>query len=247
LQVKVTKRYSHGLDFTSAFTWAKELAQGTGGDINNNVFNRQNWKSLTNTSQPIVFTIGFNYQVPKLGSSRALRGLTGGWTVGGLLRYASGYPIPSPAASSNLGSLIYQNTVMDRVAGEPLFLKDLNCHCINPEYDLVLNPKAWKNPAPGQWGTSAGYYNDYRFSRRPDEQLSLGREFRIGERMMFSVRAEFFNVFNRLYLGDPSNSNPLQTPTKNSSGQYTAGYGFINKTALANPPRNGQIVARFMW
>ena len=54
LQVKATKRYSHGLDFTAAFTWAKELVTGQGV---NDVFNRGNQKSLASTSQPFLFVL----------------------------------------------------------------------------------------------------------------------------------------------------------------------------------------------
>jgi hypothetical protein len=110
-----------------------------------------------------------------------------------------------------------------------------------------LNPKAWADPAGGQWGTSAGFYSDYRYARRPDEELSLGRRFRIGERMAMHIRAEFFNIFNRIYLANPSAGNPLQTQTYNAAGVPASGFGRIDATALANPPRNGQIVARFQW
>ena len=93
---------------------------------------------------------------------------------------------------------------MNRVSGEPLFLKDLNCHCIDPNKDFVLNPKAWSDVPQGQWGFSAPYYNDYRYARVPSEQLSLGRIFRFKERYRFQVRAEFFNVFNRIVMPTPS-------------------------------------------
>jgi hypothetical protein len=51
---------------------------------------------------------------------------------------------------------------MNRVEGQPLFLKDPNCHCINPRKDFVLNPAAWADPAPGQFGVSDPFYDDYR-------------------------------------------------------------------------------------
>ena len=42
----------------------------------------------------------------------------------------------------------------------------------------------------------ASCYNDYRWQRQPAENSSLGRVFRIREKVTFSFRAEFFNVFN---------------------------------------------------
>ena len=53
-----------------------------------------------------------------------------------------------------------QATRQFRVPGKPLYLKAPNCHCIDPNKDFVLNPKAWSDPAAGQWGTAATYYND---------------------------------------------------------------------------------------
>jgi hypothetical protein len=136
---------------------------------------------------------------------------------------------------------------MNRVAGVPLFSKDLNCHCIDPTKDFVLNPAAWTNPAAGTWGSAAPFYNDFRYERRPTEQMSLGRIFRIRERMSLQIRAEFFNIFNRTYLANPSLTAPTQPQARNGAGQPTSGWGYINPTSLYSQPRNGQLVARFTF
>jgi Carboxypeptidase regulatory-like domain/TonB dependent receptor len=243
LQAKVTKRYSHGLDFTASFTWQKELATGQGI---NDVFNRANQKSITSTSQPLILVTGFNYELPSLSQSRLVRSMVGGWTLGGLFRYASGIPIAVPASQNNLSSLIFQSTRMNRVDGQPLFIKDLNCHCIDPNKDFVLNPKAWSDPAAGQWGFSAPYYNDFRQARVPSEQISLGRTFRLKERISFQLRAEFFNAFNRTVMPAASSTNPLQTQTFNPQGVPTSGFGRIDSSTVTGQ-RNGQIVARLQF
>src|SRR5205823_293750 len=106
-----------------------------------------------------------------------------------------------------LNALLFRSasatTLANRVPGQPLFLHDLNCHCFDPNTTFVLNPKAWTDPLPGQFGTSAAYYNDYRYARRPEEDMSLGRTFRIREGVRFQFRAEFTNVFNRTFLNNP--------------------------------------------
>jgi hypothetical protein len=113
---------------------------------------------------------------------------------------------------------------------------------------LVLNPAAWTDAAPGQFGQAAPYYSDYRFERRPGEQMSFGRTFRLSESKFLSIRAEFFNVFNRTYFPNPSTSNPLAATTT-SNGVLTGGFGFINALggSLFFQPRNGQLVARLQW
>ena len=61
--------------------------------------------------------------------------------------------------------------------------------------------------------------------------------------MTFHVRAEFFNVMNRMLLAAPA-GNPATTTTRNAAGQLTNGFGFINKQSTGGQ-RNGQLVARF--
>jgi len=154
LQLKVTKRYSHGLSLTSSFTWQKEmnlgalsgLAVSQSGEPVNDIFNRQQNKYISGDSQPFQFVTGFNYQVPAYAGNRWLRAIQRDWVVGGILRYASGLPIEVPLGQNNLSTLLFRGTFANRVPNQPLFLKDLNCHCIDPNKDFVLNPAAWSDP-----------------------------------------------------------------------------------------------------
>ena len=135
-----------------------------------------------------------------------------GWTFGGILRYSSGKPIRVPQGQNSLNSILFRSGVnASRVPGQPLFTKDLDCGCIDPNKDFVLNPNAWTDPPAGQFGTAANYYNDYRYARRPDEQLSLGKEFRITESKRLQIRAEFFNVFNRVALNNRTARMPWRS------------------------------------
>ena len=255
LQAKLTKRYSYGLDFTMAYTWSKNLTNTEDQDGSvvptNDVFNRRNQKALSREDQPHVFVTGFNFALPVLGFAKRnsfTRAALGGWTMGGILRYSAGKPIRVPQAQNNLAALLFRGTNVNRVAGEPLFTKDLNCHCFDPAKDFVLNPKAWADPGPGEWGTAAAYYSDYRYARRHDEQISLGKEFRIRERMSLRLRAELFNVFNRTYLNNPDSGNAKATQTIDPrTGFASAGFGRVNTGSTFAPPRSGQIVARFQF
>lgn len=251
LQMKATKRYSYGLDFTVAYTWSKNLTttEDPGNTVPlNDVYNRRNQKTFSNRDQPHVLVIGFNYQTPKINRNLLTRLALSDWRFGGVLRYASGFPIRIPAANNALGSILMRSTYANRVPGEPLFLKDLNDRgSIDPFKDLVLNPKAWSDPAQGDWGYSAVYYGDYRYARRPDEQLSAGKEFRIKERYSLSIRAEFFNVFNRTYLNNPDSGNAQTTPRYDANGNLTSGFGRINPGSVFTPPRSGQVVVRFQF
>ena len=108
------------------------------------------------------------------------------------------------------------------------------------------------SPAPGQFGTSAAYYNDYRGPRRPSENFNLGRTFRLVERVSFSIRAEFSNIFNRAYFQFPASTNASATQ-RILNGQTVSGFGYINTatslaaTFAAAGPRSGTVVASFSF
>jgi hypothetical protein len=117
----------------------------------------------------------------------------------------------------------------------------------------VLNPKAWTDPGPGQFGTSAAYYDDYRYQRHPTENMSLARNFRIKEKYNLQIRAEFVNIFNRAQINDPAFGNADQAPAPGAGGSFAngqgSGFGYIATppTAMSRPPRQGTLVARFTF
>jgi hypothetical protein len=257
LQVKVTKRYSHGLDFTAAFTWQKELtmgaeqvgnAMGVSGAAINNVFDRHVNKYLSMLSRPVAFVAAVNYTVPKWNTNKVASWILRDWMVGATLQYASGLPIQAPTAQNRLSDVLFQNTFANRVPGEPLFTKNPNCHCVDPYQDFILNPNAWVDPPAGQFGYGAAYYNDYRQQRRPGESMSLGRNFQFKEGVTLSIRADFSNVFNRTEMANPTSTNAKATQTRDTkTGQTISGFGYINPRTVAVAPRAGIIVARIQF
>jgi hypothetical protein len=275
MQIKMTKRYSYNFDLTGAFTFQKEMqigAESFGTEIAavspsvNDLNNLSSNKYLSGFSQPFRLIIAANYTVPKLNVNKFLSWAIRDWTFGAVLQYQSGQPIKVPAAQNNLASLLQlcsqvsnyggcngstypgasSASFANRVPGQPLFLQDLNSS-FDPNKEFALNPKAWSQPEPGQFGMSTAYYNDYRFRRRPSENMSLGRIFRFREQRSLQLRIELSNVFNRVHMSNPTATNALQTQIKNSAGKPTSGFGYINTAAVASPARNGQLVARFSF
>jgi hypothetical protein len=248
LQVKVTKRMSSGLQVNASYTWSKAMT-----------LNRQDFfhpasslKTIQSTDQPQILSMNILYQTQKYFGNRFATVLTKDWQFGSFLQYASGAPLlpPTAANANNLFSNEQYRT------GQPLFLKDLNCHCMNPTQEQVLNPAAWASPVAGTAGPAfLSYYTDFRAQRRPSESFNFGRNFRMGRQerpVTLSVRAEFANIFNRTYLANPSTSSPQNPATRNGSGQLTGGFGVIPEvfavgttpSASTQLPRSGTIVAR---
>ncbi|HEX5431938.1 MAG TPA: TonB-dependent receptor [Bryobacteraceae bacterium] len=254
LQATLTKRLSFGLTGNIAFTWQKSLAEGVseGGQpavFNNVLSDPSSAKSFSSLDQPLEVVISAQYTIPTFSSHKVLSLVASGWYLGTLLNYSSGLPIPTPTATVPLNNEIFQQTLFDRVPGQPLYNVDINCHCFDPSKTFVLNPKAWVNPAPGDFSTSAEFYNDFRYQRRPQENMNVGRDFKIKERYSLNIRLEFTNIFNRTYLNNPSVTSPL-IPQSTSNGLASGGWGYVD-TALRGTsfyqPRQGTIIARFLF
>ena len=165
-----------------------------------------------------------------------------------MLRYQSGQPILAPCSNNGLNSDLLRTasciTFDNRVAGQSPFLQNLNGHNFDPNKTFALNPAAWSDPGAGNWGVGAPYYNDYRYQRRPAESLSLSRNFKIREGTSLNLRGEFFNVFNRAEVNNPTSTNAQATPVVTAAGQTTSGFGYINNGSVFTNSRSGQIVAR---
>ena len=268
LQVKGTKRLSHGLQVSGTFTWSKALVS-TREDFWNPASSA---KTYQGTDQPFLFNANAVYTVPKVfeGVNKVLSQVVRDWQFGAFLQYGSGFLLTPPNVTNGgfnpLTGVNGGTSYMLRVPGQPVYLKNPNCGCINPYTDQILNPAAWTNPANGQWGGNA-YYGDFRGGWRPQENFNIARNFRIKERMNFQIRGEFVNIFNRTYLGYPTTT--LVPVSHNPAGQIIGGFGTINETlaphtnalpsapanqngacgglALCGLPRTGTVVARFSF
>ena len=270
LQAKVTKRFSYNFDLTYSFTFQKEMTLGAETSYNlfatiapqiNDIYNRNVNKYISGLSRPFMNVVAASYTTPNfVTGNRFLGMLVRDWQISAVLRYTSAQPIRVPgAATPNVGTYLARTsgtTFANRVPGVPLFLDQSGKEVdINGNYDpaatFVLNPAAWSNPLPNEFATSTAYYNDYRGRRFPTENMSLGRNFRFGSdgRYNLQFRAEFTNIFNRLFIPNPTSTSATATRTASSDGTTTGGFGYINmqSAAVASNVRSGQIVARFSF
>ena len=247
MQVKVTKRYSHGLQAQGNFTWAKGLVNGASSDstyflngnpATNDVYNLKQNKQLNQYVAPLAMTITATYTTPKFHATgfgmKTLSQVAGDWQIGTVLRYQSGALIQVPASNNGLGTELGRanQTFQNVVPGQGPLLVDPNCGCFNPQSAVVLNTAAWTDAAPGQWGASAPFYNNYRWQRHPAESMSFARNFRVGKEGRYSLqlRIEFQNIFNRLSLSAPTATNPstaITTTTYAGQALNSGGFGSI--------------------
>jgi Carboxypeptidase regulatory-like domain/TonB dependent receptor len=276
MQVKVTKRYSHGLQAQGNFTWAKGDVIGSASDstyflggqaVTGDIYNFNNNKQLNQYVRPLAMTITFSYTTPKMSATnfgmKVVSQAARDWQLGAVLRYQSGALIGDPTSTNLLTSQLARGatafgsgaTNFQNLTGQPLFLiSNPNCGCFNPQTTQVLNPAAWTDAPAGTWGTAAPFYNNYRWQRQPAESMSFARNFRVGKegKYILQVRGEFFNVFNRNFLPAPSTTaNPVSALTQTASNGgliYNGGYGTLaTLNGAGSTPRSGQLVAKFTF
>jgi len=252
LQMKATKRFSHGLQASGAFTWAKGFTRATRQDF----FNPESSVWALQQLPPRALTFNFVYTVPKAAFLNKLENaITANWQIGGYALYQSGQYL-TPPASPTLNFLTSEEV---RVAGQPLYNVDINnIHSYNPATQQVLNPLAWAAVPTNGVGPAAGtLYTDFRGPRVPTENANFGRNFRIKERMNFQIRAEFVNIFNRTLMPNPTTTLP-QNPVTKTAGINSSGFGVINTFATAGSipttavaplltSRTGTLIARFTF
>jgi hypothetical protein len=276
LQLTFTKRFSHGLTLNANYTYSKNLALiGTPDPYNRNL-----GKTLSPYDVPHQFRLSAQYEVPRFTSgifkNKVLSYAVSGWGTGWYLNYQSAglVGLPASAGSSPLSNFLgygpgpaqlkpgvspWSVDWFDKSGAHHTDPLDINCHCFDVTRTVVLNPAAFTDVPDGQLAANASSIRSFRGFRYPSENANFSRNFRIKERYVLQIRAEFTNIFNRvqyafpLGLSSPINlGNFAAAPTTFASGAnkglYSGGFGTITpETTGAVNPRAGTIVARFTF
>jgi hypothetical protein len=217
LQVKVEKRYSHGLTILNSFTWSKAIDNASGAlEMGNGDFQAVNksdaqaQKALSGYDQPLNDTFSTVYDLPvgrglRYGSNmpRWLDALAGGWVVSGVNTMASGQTInltydPSAAFIATDGtknSAVYTPNITGNIyptAGQQTVTNYFNLA-------TVLVPTDVTHPY-GNAGRNIGRSNAYfNLDAGVHKQFTLWNE---SSKLEF--RSEFFNMLNKTNFSAPS-------------------------------------------
>ena len=217
LQLDVTHRVSHGLQFRANYTWSKNLdinSALTGAQANNQaqmVLDRNDLKrdwgpsALDAKNQASISGL---YALP-FGHRRVL----GGWQLNGIATMLSGFPFTPQIGANRSGDGDTRNP--DRPSVNPAFSGPV----------VLGNPNQWFNPNAFMLPTAGTYGNlgrgVYRGPGLADLDLSLFKNTKITERTNLQFRAEFFNTLNHANFGTPNATVFAGTAFNPSAGLIT--------------------------
>ncbi len=215
IQFTVDKRFSHGLQFTSNFTYSKNLDEQAMASISNvndaglyNPFNYRANYALSDLNIPRIWNNTFVYQVPKLGNlGKAGSYILGSWEIAGIWVLHSGQPFSvygglNPEATGAGGNNASYSQIgadhADLVSG-----KSLSVHQGSKAQWLnqYFNPVAFTYNAIGTFGDSGRNILQGPGWNNADLMFSKNIPFR--ERYNVQFRWEMFNAFNRTEFAVP--------------------------------------------
>lgn len=235
LQVKAQRRFSQGFGFLASYTWAKSLdlhggeAESRGGGIQNPA-DIQASKGLSGFDLRHRFSLAANYELP-FGPDKpfAQRGLAaallGDWQTTMIVSLRTGYPFSvlssGDSANADAGN-VFADLVGDNHGNLPGDQRTI---------DRWFDTTAFARPAPFTFGTAGR--NIVTGPGAATVDLSLVRDFRLWMAHRLQVRAEAFNLLNRVNLGLPN------------STIGGAGYGAIRSTSTN--PREIQFALKYIF
>jgi hypothetical protein len=224
LQLSANHHSSSGLTYLVAYTWSKSIDVGCSGFFGiescsiQNPYNIKGDRSVSGfdlthvLSASAVAPLPFGKGRRFASSSHLVDYIVGNWQLNGILTLTSGTPYNVIISSDipNVGnSAAWSGNVRANQVGDS--------NLSNPSTKEWFNTAAFTPPAPFTFGTSGR--NSLRADWFKNLDMSLFRDFPLGERRSLQFRAEAFNVTNTPTWGIPVNdlNNSLKLGSINST------------------------------
>jgi len=197
LQVNLTKRMGHGLQFQGAYTWSKTLGYTREDLFLQNPFNRRANYSPAEFDRQHVLTIAHVWDLPfGTGTQHMNHGMVGqilgNWAINGVFTWATGTPFNVYADPLFYGGP--NGTVLANVNNQVSF----NDPGLNRPF---FNASAFGVPATGTFGNQG--QNSFRGPGFKNYNLSLFKTFAFREHYKFEIRGEAYNLTNTPHFANP--------------------------------------------
>jgi hypothetical protein len=230
LQTQLSKRFSNGLMFTSAFTWGKGLGYATGGDDNGGLvfFIDQHRNYAPNDyDRTLNFEQSFTYELPfGRGHSHLNSGVAaltlGGWKVAGIISALSGLPF---SVYANGNSLNTPGTAqLANLTGPYRVLHGIGSNSPWLDTTAFSQPSGCPAlpapcPSPGVGNTGR---NQFRGPGYVQNNISIFKSFPVWREAAAEFRFDAFQL---------TNSPQFANPNSGSGNIFTAGnFGRVTST-----------------
>jgi hypothetical protein len=216
LQLDVTRRISHGLQFRGNYTWSKNLDVNsglTGAQANNQAQMVLDRNDLKRDWGPAALDVKNQASISSLYALPFGRGRLGGWQLNAIATLLSGFPFTPQIGANRSGDGDTRNP--DRPSLNPAFTGPI----------VLGSPNQWFNPNAFVLPTAGTYGNlgrgVYRGPGLADLDVSLFKTTKITERTNLQFRAEFFNALNHANFGTPNATVFAGTAFNPSAGLVT--------------------------
>ena len=219
LQVGLEKRFSHGFQARTNFTWSKVLDLSSTGNLAvsgglGNPFNIRFNRGISALNVPLASTSYFTYTVPAFQDWNVIgRNALGGWELSAIINSHSGSPFGICGCGDGenaSGSDQYQ----DRADAVPGVSPEVHRGNQQQWLNQYLNPAAFVTNPAGTFGNTGRAPFITPTINSTDAAMMKNWTFR--ERYGVQFRWEMFNAFNH-----PSFGTPNTDPTQSNFGQIT--------------------------
>lgn len=248
LQIEGKKRFSHGFQFQSSYTWSKNVDDGTTGiaqtdftpggvGITSQPFSPKADRALSSLNVRQILVINGIYAFPSPGKSGFSSALLGGWQLASIFSASSGVPFTVYVAGRNAPDQSRQTGVQhpDLVAGR----KFSSIVTGNPNGYIDTTAFVLPPAAPPGYPAGSGFYgnagrNILTGPGLTNIDFSLQKTTRLGirEGTRLEFHADFFNLLNRANFANPraAQSQVLNATTR----AYISGAGQITNTVTSS-------------
>jgi hypothetical protein len=205
-QFELEKQISRGLSFQTNFTWSHALndfaPNGEPGGLASNTCacGRSLDYGPDAGDDTSVFRLSGNYALPPARIKGAVSELTNGWNLSFITGLQSGFPFTVFSEDDNSFSAIgadRANITVPNIGLTQLSTKRSHADLVNEWFniaDFVANPV-------GTYGNIGK--NSLRGPKLFDTDMALLKTGKMGERVGYEFRAEFYNIFNTVNFGAP--------------------------------------------
>lgn len=209
-QVLYKIRPTHGLMLNANYTFSKLLGfpsvtlEGNSGTDNTvqNAYDPDAERSILPDDVRHALVINSAYDFPFgrnrlwLNKGGLAESLAGGWTISGIQRYQSGYPLSILMSSNSLPIFNYYQRPNIAAGVDP------SSHTPNSKFNPangsnIFNLAAFSAPGNSSFGNAKPTYSNLREYTVLGEDIGLFKRTPLGEHLVWTFYSQAFNAFNR--------------------------------------------------